>query len=210
MWDCDISREQTERRNTPESWRVGRWRWSLYESITAFPEYWPAHRAVLFQIGLRSPETGVQMCTDDPLSTSSPPLCLFPSALRWKPTFWAERAEFVRLQFRGSERLVTIRGSHWVMGSKDALLFPGLLIQKDRRKQGTEAWRGLAHPSAEHRIMGDNGSILQWIPREMCREKCVHAIDFMQRCTTWELHRSDAKLNSQVAGCRVTQKYHPP
>lgn len=41
---------------------------------------------VLFQIGLRSPETGVQMCTDDPLSTSSPPLslCLFLSALRQK------------------------------------------------------------------------------------------------------------------------------
>lgn len=78
------------------------------------------------------------MCTDDPLSTSSPPLCLFPSALRRKPTLCAERAEFGRLQIRDSERLVMIRGSNWVMGSKDALLFPGLPIQKKRRKQ---AWR---------------------------------------------------------------------
>lgn len=67
--------------------RVGHWRWSLYESITTFPEYCSAHRPVLFQIGLRSPETGVQMCTDDPLSASSPPLCLFVSFfLLWDET----------------------------------------------------------------------------------------------------------------------------
>lgn len=189
--------------------RVGRWRWSLYESITAFPEYWPAHRAVLFQIGLRSPETGVQMCTDDPLSTSSPPLCLFPSALRRKPTLCAERAEFGRLQIRDSERLAMIRGSNRVMGSKDALLFPGLPILKKRRKQ---AWR---HGGGWHTHLQNIGlqetidQSYNEFPGKCAEKMCTH-IDFIQRCTTWELHTSDAKINPQVTGCRMAQKYHPP
>lgn len=74
-------------------------------------------------------------CVQMILSTSSPPLCLLPSALRRKPTSCAERAEFGRLQIRDSERLVMIRGSNRVMGSKDALLFPASPIPKERRKQ---------------------------------------------------------------------------
>lgn len=74
------------------------------------------------------------MCTDDPLSTSSPPLRLS-FCFETKSTLCTERAEFGRLQIRDSERLVMIRGSNWVMGSKDAHLFPGLLIQTERKKE---------------------------------------------------------------------------
>lgn len=59
-----------------------------------------------------------------------------------KPTLCTERAEFGRLQIRDSERLVMIRGSNWVMGSKDAHLFPGLLIQTERKKEAQRHGRG--------------------------------------------------------------------
>lgn len=143
-------------------WRVGSWRWSLYELHTMFPENWPTHRPVFFQIGRRSPETGVQMCADNP---SLPPLPLFlflslsfsfdfPPSHGW----WAKkkkkaqqdreeshivhRAEFGRPQIRDSGRLVMIRGSGWVMGSNADHLFPALPIQRERKKGCIEAWRG--------------------------------------------------------------------
>lgn len=68
---------------------VGSWRWSLYELFTVFPEYWPAHRLVLFQIGGISPETGVQMCADNlPLSPSLPVLPLPHSVSFFLLLFW--------------------------------------------------------------------------------------------------------------------------
>lgn len=165
-WTRTEGKERRERMSCAlgKVWRVGSWRWSLYKLFTVFPEYWPAHRLVLFQIGGVSPGTGVQMCADNPslylspsrsvsLSLSSSPLTSLPRTDNEKKhaqqdedeSHIVHRAEFGRPQIRDSGRLVMIRGSGWVMGSKDDHLFPSL-IQGGKEKRDTEAQRGFAHP----------------------------------------------------------------
>lgn len=152
MWDCDVSWTTRGERESElclgkDVWGggVGSWRWSLYELFAVFPEYWPAHRLVLFQIGRISPETGVQMCADNPslypvslslsvfllLSplTSLPRTDVIKTQQDRDESHIVLRAEFGRPQIRDSGRLVMIRGSGCVMGSKDDRLFPSLPIQ---------------------------------------------------------------------------------
>lgn len=81
-----------------------------------------------------------QVCKCVQMILFLPPLLLFVSlslsfCFETKPTLCAERAEFGRLRIRDSERLVMIRGSNSVTGSKNAHLFPGLLIQTERKKE---------------------------------------------------------------------------
>lgn len=102
---------------------------------------WPAYTAVFSQIGGRSPETGVQMCEDNPPFPPSIPLFAFSSThtpLLWLASVKKERkggraersaagqelasivlrAEFGRAQIRESARLVMIRGSGLSNGFK--------------------------------------------------------------------------------------------
>lgn len=126
------------------------------------------------------------------------------------PTLRTERAEFGRLQIGESERLVMIRGSNWVMGSKDVQLFSGLLIQKGS-KMKAERHGGGWHSHLQNIGLWETiDQSYNEFPGKCAGKKCVHAIDFRQRSTTWGLHTSDAKINPQFAGCRMSQKYHPP
>lgn len=162
-----------------------------------------------FQIGGISPETGVQMCADN-LSLSTPlphsiRLLLFrlpslaPALEKKKKTqqdrdekpHCTHRAEFGRAQIRDSGRLVMIRGSGWVMGSKDDRLFPSLPIQRERKKGAQRHGGGLHIPSAKHRIMGDNRSIHQWnsqgaVQTNVCRQMWAHGATYCTWRSTWK------------------------
>lgn len=127
-----------------------------------------------------------------------------------KPTWCIERAEFGRLQIRHSERLVMIRGSNWVMGSKDAHLFPGLLIQKQRKK---EAQR---HGGGWHTHLQNIG-LWETIDQSYnefpgkCAEKkiCAHHWLYTKMYHMRASHKW-CQNKPQVADCRMSQKYHPP
>lgn len=68
------------------------------------------------------------------LLSSSLSLCLSLSALRRNQPC-AQREQSLADSKLETERLVMIRGSNWVTGSKDARLFPGLLIQTESKKE---------------------------------------------------------------------------
>lgn len=193
-------------------WGVGSWRRSLYELFTVFPEYWPAHRLVLFSDWWSIPrDRCANVCRQ---SLSQPP---FPRSIRlllfWLPSLapalkkkrkrqnpkqdrdekphCTHRAEFGRPQIRDSGRLVMIRGSGWVMGSKDDRLFPSLPIQRERKKGAQRHGGGLHIPSAKHRIMGDNRSIHQWnsqgaVQTNVCRRMWAHAATYCTWRSTWK------------------------
>lgn len=177
-----------------------------------FPEYWPAHRLVLFSDWWNIPrDRCANVCRQ---SLSQPP---FPRSIRlllfWLPSLapaskkkrkrqnpkqdrdekphCTHRAEFGRPQIRDSGRLVMIRGSGWVMGSKDDRLFPSLPIQRERKKGAQRHGGGLHIPSAKHRIMGDNRSIHQWnsqgaVQTNVCRRMWAHAATYCTWRSTWK------------------------
>lgn len=207
--------EREERKNAQHLWRlwrVGRWGWSLYELFTLFPEYWPAHRPVLFQIGGRSPETGVQMRADKP---SLYPLFLSSSLWTSLPRTGVEkrkkkktqqdrdeshivcRAEFGRPQIKDSGRLVMIRGLGWVMGSKDDHLFPSLPIQRERKKEAQRHGGGWHIPSAKHTITVDNRSILQWFSPGNVQTNVCTSLTVKKDGP----HESSPSSEAKISGC---------
>lgn len=121
----------------------------------------PAHGLLSFQIGGMSSETGVQICSSKSLRpTPPPPPPLLPVGQPQKQqdtdlSRIVHRAEFGRIQIRGSQRLVMIRGSGPVMGSEDDRLFPSLQTQTGRGSTG-EMGGGGGALSAKPKIMGDN------------------------------------------------------
>lgn len=127
-----------------------------------------------------------------------------------KPTLCTERAELADSKLE-TERLVMIRGSNWVMGSKDAHLFPGLLIQTESKKEAQRNGGGwhthLQNIGLRETIDQSYNEFPEKCAEKMCAHHCT---DFIQRRTTGELGTSDAKINPQIAGCRMSQKYHPP
>lgn len=108
--------------------------------VRAVPRSRPAHWLVLFQIGRISPGdrwASVRLCC----SPLFPPSQSSVKPQDGEESHIVHTDDFGKPQIRDSGRLVTIRGSGWVMGSKEDGAFPSLPVQgrrKIKRRWGSE------------------------------------------------------------------------
>lgn len=141
VWDCDISRTQSETRG-----RQGIHLKAVESRSLGMKPLWVHHciPRILTRPQTRLISDWVEIPRDRCanvyrwsafyLLPSSLSLCLSLSALRRNQPC-AQREQSLADSKLETERLVMIRGSNWVTGSKDARLFPGLLIQTESKKE---------------------------------------------------------------------------
>lgn len=140
------------------------------------------------------------------LLSSSLSLCLSLSALRRNQPC-AQREQSLADSKLETERLVMIRGSNWVTGSKDARLFPGLLIQTESKK---EAQR---HGGGWHTHLQNTGlreTIDQSYNKfpEKCAEKmCAHRWLYTK---TYHGRASHTRCQNKPPNCWLQDEWEIP